>query len=415
MFHCRRAFALALLLLSPRLVAAQGTATPKEPPVTAGWQDGFYIQSQNGDYRVQFGVLMHIDGRFAIDDVAESINDTFVVRRLRPSLRGRFARRFEFFVNPDFGLGTLVLQDAYVDTVFSPAFRLRIGKAKSPFGFERLQVVGNMLFFERASPTAIAPNRDVGVQVLGETLGGRLSYLGGVVNGVSDGSSSDLDNGDAKDFVGRIVLKPFAASKGSALQELMLGFSASAGSQSGAAALPTFRTASLQQPYFTYLGAQADGVRTRYSPHAAYYHKGFGSWFEYVHSELPVRKDGVVDDVAHDAWQIAGSFMLTGEHPSDGSAPVRPKANFDFGNGHYGAVQLAARFHALTVDDRAFEHGFVAPGSSRKVQAWTVGANWYLTPNFRYVFNFERSVFDDNADGARPPENAVVFRTQVYF
>jgi phosphate-selective porin OprO/OprP len=405
---------LVSLLCVPRLLNAQTAAAPPAPPVSAGWQDGFYIQSQNGDYRVQFGVLAHLDGRFAIDDAAEAVNDSFVVRRLRPSLRGRIARRFEFLVNPDFGLGTLVVQDAYVDTVFSQAFRLRIGKAKSPFGFERLQAVGNTLFFERASPTAIAPNRDVGVQVLGDTFGGRLSYLGGVVNGVSDGASADVDNSDGKDLVGRLVVKPFATHKGR-LQELMLGFSASAGSQTGLLALPTYRTASLQQPYFTYLGAQADGVRTRYSPHAAYYYKALGAWFEYAHNELPVRKGDVVEDISHDAWQIAGSFMLTGEHPSDGSSPIRPRANFDFGHGHYGAVQVAARYHALSVEDDAFTLGFAAPGSSRTAKAWTLGANWYLTPNFRYVLNFERTVFDDNTSGARPAENALVFRTQVYF
>ena len=410
-----RVIAAALFVLSASPAMAQGSGTPAPPPVTAGWQDGFYVQSANGDYRLQFGVLAHLDGRFAIEDTAEAVNDTFVVRRLRSSLRGRLARRFEFFVNPDFGLGTLVVQDAYVDTVFSPAVRLRFGKAKSPFGFERLQVVGNMLFFERASPTAIAPNRDVGVQVLGETLGGRLGYLGGVMNGVPDGASSDIDNGDGKDVVGRLVVKPFATDKGSRLQELMLGLSASAGSQTGSAALPAYRTASLQQPYFAYLGAQADGVRTRYSPHAAYYYKAFGGWFEYVRSELPVRKGDVVEVMEHEAWQIAGSFMLTGEHPSDGSAPVRPRANFDFGDGHYGAVQIAARYHALIVDEDAFALGFAAPGSSRTAKAWTLGVNWYLTPNVRYVFNFERTAFDDNGTGTRAPENALVFRTQVNF
>jgi phosphate-selective porin OprO/OprP len=299
--------------------------------------------------------------------------------------------------------------------VFSPAFRLRLGKAKSPIGFERLQSVANTLFFERASPTSIAPNRDVGVQALGDLLGGRLGYAGGIVNGVSDGSSGDTDNADGKDVVGRIFAKPFATHKDSPLRELLLGVSTSAGSQTGVLALPTYRTVSLQQPYFLYLGAQADGVRARYSPHAAYYYKAVGGWFEYIHSELPVRKAEVVEDIAHDAWQIAGSFMLTGEHPSDGSGPVRPRANFDFGHGHYGAVQIAARYHALSVDEQAFTLGFAAPGSSRTVKAWTLGANWYFTPNFRSVFNFERTVFDDNGAGARPPENALVFRTQVYF
>ena len=47
--------------------------------------------------------------------------------------------------------------------------------------------------------------------------------------------------------------------------------------------------------------------------------------------------------------------------------------------------------------------------------AWAAGLNWYLTPNFKYVVNVERTVFDDGAVGARRPENAVVLRTQLNF
>ena len=56
-----------------------------------------------------------------------------------------------------------------------------------------------------------------------------------------------------------------------------------------------------------------------------------------------------------------------------------------------------------------------AAGSSRKAEAWTLGLNWYLTQNFKYVVDFERTVFDGDADGPRKAENALVFRTQVNF
>ncbi len=190
------------------------------------------------------------------------------------------------------------------------------------------------------------------------------------------------------------------------LRGLALGFAGTRGRQAGAGALPTLRTTSLQQPYFSYSGAVADGVRTRYSPQVSYVYKAFAGLLEYVHSELPVRKGSVAGDIGHGAWQIAGSWVLTGEAATDGSTGVRPRANFDFGGGHYGAFQIAARYHALTVDDRAFALNLAAAGSSAKAEAWTAGLNWYLTPNFKYVVNFERTVFDDGAELARRPENA---------
>lgn len=388
--------------------------TPALPPVLAG-QDGFAVQSSNGDFRLQIGLLAHADGRFALDDSNQTVVDTFAIRRLRPYLRGRFSRRFEFYVNPDFAGGTLVVQDAYVDTIFAPAFRIRAGKGKTPFGLERLHSASNLLFFNRALPTTLVPNRDLGIQVLGDISGGVVSYLAGIMNGVPDGGSADIDAGDSKDVSGRLVVKPFTKTATSPLKGLGVAVSGSSGRQTGAAALPTLRTASLEQPYFSYTGAVADGVRTRYSPQLSYYYKAFGGFAEYVHTETAIRKGAVREPIDLDAWQVAGSWVLTGEPATDAGIGVRPRANFDFGSGHLGAFQLTARYHTLEVDDRAFTLGFAAAGASRKAEAWTAGLNWYLTGNFRYTFNFERTVFDGDPDGSRKPENAFAFRTQVSF
>src|SRR5690606_30675670 len=180
---------------SPAPAAGVSEGVPQETPaptrVSAG-QDGFAIESGNGDFRLQIGLLLHADGRFAIDDDDERVTDTFALKRVRPYLRGRFSRRFEFFLNPDFAGGTLVVQDAYVDTVFTQAFRIRAGKAKTPFGLERLQSASGMLFFNRAFPTSLAPNRDLGIQLLGDLRGGLVSYAVGVLNGVTDGGSADV-------------------------------------------------------------------------------------------------------------------------------------------------------------------------------------------------------------------------------
>ena len=69
----------------------------------------------------------------------------------------------------------------------------------------------------------------------------------------------------------------------------------------------------------------------------------------------------------------------------------------------------------LRKDEAARTLGFALAGSSVKAEAWTLGVNWYLTPNFKHVFNVERTVFDGGADRARPAENALAFRTQINF
>ena len=52
------------LVTVPAVAAAQTTA----PPFTGGWQDGFVVQSANGDNRLVFGLTGQVDGRFSLDD-----------------------------------------------------------------------------------------------------------------------------------------------------------------------------------------------------------------------------------------------------------------------------------------------------------------------------------------------------------
>lgn len=412
----RLVFVVVILALPGPAIAQDRTASsqPAAQPVASAGENGVVVQSPNGDFQLRIGAFAQADGRFAVADDAERVVDTFTIRRLRPSLRGRIARRFEFYLNPDFAGGTLVVQDAYFDTVFSPAFRVRAGKAKTPFGLERLHSAAHMLFFERALPTALTPNRDIGIQVLGDLAGGVVSYQAGVSNGVVDGGSADTDTTDSKDLTGRLLIRPFQTRTAAhPLRGLAVAIAATTGKQSGAAALPTLRTPSLQQTIFAYTGAAAAGTRTRYSPQAAYVYKSFGAFGDYVHTEMPITSATARADVAHRAWQIAGSFVLTGEAATDGSASVRPRANFDFEGGHWGAVQVAARYHRVELDEAA--RRFAAAGSALLAEAWTVGVNWYLTPNLKYVLNAERTVFDRNANSTRPAENALVFRSQVNF
>src|SRR5262245_58219749 len=100
-----RALTVVLMLAcAPRWAGAQ---TPPAPRVVGG-QDGFAVESDIGDFRLQIGLLVHADGRFAFHDDDEQYIDNFSLRRLRPYLRGRIARHFEFYLNPDFAGGNLV-------------------------------------------------------------------------------------------------------------------------------------------------------------------------------------------------------------------------------------------------------------------------------------------------------------------
>src|SRR3954451_13411087 len=224
---------------------------------TAG-KDGFSLRSSDGNYVLRLRGYVQFDGRFWTGDEQKPQTETFVLRRVRPIFEGTVYKIFDFRIMPDFGAGQTVLQDAYVEGRFSPAFRVRAGKFKPPVGLERLQSGADLLFVERALPTNLVPNRDLGVQISGDFAGGIPSYQVGVFNGGVDGGSGDGDTNDEKDVAARLFFQPFVTGSGP-LQDLGFGIAGSSGNQSGTApapGLPSYRSPG-QQTVFSY---RADGT-----------------------------------------------------------------------------------------------------------------------------------------------------------
>jgi phosphate-selective porin OprO/OprP len=396
-------------------VPEKQTQEPKEPAdppkVTAG-QEGFTLQS--GEYKLQLRGYAQFDGRFFPGDEEKLAVDTFTIRRARPVLQGTLGRSFEFQIMPDFGGGVTVLQDAWLDFKPSAKLRVRVGKFKSPVGLERLQSATALNFVERAFPTLIVPNRDLGVMLHGQVAGGIVAYAAGIFDGAPDGGSVDADLNDGKDVDGRIFLSPFKKKK-SALQGLGFGIAGTTGRQSGP--LPAYKSSGQVSVITILTGITADGTRTRYSPQLSFYSGRFGLLAEYAHSESWVKKpDSTRMRVGAGAWEVTATLCLTGDKAS--YAGVRPSRPFDPSKGQWGALELAARVHGLALDRDAFDGGIVDPTrSAREVLAWAVGLNWSLNRNVKQVVDFDRATFTGGAPagGDRAPENALFIRTQVSF
>jgi phosphate-selective porin OprO/OprP len=389
--------------------AAHAQQTPAAPPaITAGWNDGFVIQSADGNNRLQIGAILQADGRFSLDE-PETIVDTFVLRKARPVLSGRIAKYFDFKLMPELAGGTSNVLDAYFDVRISNAFRLRSGKDKTPVGYELLLGDTTLIFPERSLVSLLVPNRDVGFQAIGEVAAGRIQYGGGIFNGnVLDGASGslDVDANEGKDLAGRVVYLPFRAVRGSDWGNLGFHLGASTGNQSGA--LPSFRT-SAGQTFFSFAGTTSDGRRSRITPAVFLYYKRFGGFAEYARTQQEVLRNDVPLTVANHAWGVTGSYVLTGEPTSDRG--VRPRAPFDPAAGSWGALQVAARYSELAVDPDIIAAGGATSGASQKARQFTVGANWFLNNFVKVYATYERHLFT----GTRADENVIIFRSQLAF
>lgn len=382
--------------------------------VIATGSDGFHIKSADGNFDLRVGGIIQADGRFYPgDDVPTT--DNLVLRRVRPDIRGTLFKYVDFRLLPDFGQGTSVLFDAYLELKYLPRAAIRAGKFKPGVGLERLQSASDIWFVERGFPTSLVPNRDVGYQISGDVIKNRFNYSVGVFDGTPDGGSVDSDTNDGKDYVARVFFTPWKPEDNHFLSGLGFGISGSTGNQTRAT-LPTFKTSG-QNTFASYAtGVTPAGDRKRFSPQGYFFYGPVGVLGEYVKSEQQLAvASGPVVDLSNNAWQVAFTWVVTGEKKSYGG--ISPKKNFDPLHNSWGAVELAFRTGELNVDPAAFTSGLMsATKSARSAHEYVGGVNFYLNRNVKIVADYARTSFTGGAaEGDRPDEGVVLTRFQIAF
>lgn len=468
-------------ILERQLEIQKEEAETKAKDATTTKIDDKGVSIKKGDFELKFKALVQADLRTYLDDYNPAnttetattnrnglySNDTVTFRRIRPTFEGSFGKLVGFRLTPEFagnGSGDAAsIVDAYVDLKFSPAATLRAGKVKGPVGLERIQSGGAITFVERGFPTELAPNRDLGIQLQGELFSSTVNYTLGYYNGTADGrdvAASDSDN--RKEIGARLFLEPFK-NEPSFFQGLGFGIGSSFGTKDQGAFnaggannfLPRIRTPG-QLQVFSYTtaataatattagstGVYADGDHTRLSPQLYFYRNSFGLLSEYITSEQELSQGFVAagagstpsatttQKLKNEAWQVAVSYVLTGE---DASFRGVTKLNqpFTIGGPGWGAFEVAARYGKLEIDDEAFDAvtdggvtfaRFANPVSQiSEAEAWTLGLNWYLTTNVKAVLNYTQVKFEGGGGGTaaapedREDEKTVFARLQLSF
>ncbi len=409
--------------LDKKLDFLQHNANVVQGPTTTAGRDTFSITSPDKTFRLRVGGHLQLDGKAFPDDSANLLTDAFNIRRARPILEGSLGNYVDFRFMPDFGNGQSLVYDAYADVKIEPYAVVRGGKFKTPLGLELLQNDADRTFIENALPTDLVPNRDEGFQLYGDVVH-RLSYQVAVTNGAPDGANIDGDTHNGKDVVARLFATPFAPSDSKLLKGLGFGIAAGTGPQDDGALLPTFKSTGGQAVFFSYgtktVTPFADGWRLNYVPQLYYYAGPFGLMAEYADSAqdiaATISEKTVVHDINNHAWQVAGSWLLTGEQKSFKNVVPRRSLERD-SHRSFGAWELVARYTELNIDRTAFTAGFADPTKSASAAySWAAGVNWYLNFFTKLQFEYEQTRFDQGATtGNRPTEKVLEERLQIAF
>jgi len=407
--------------------------------------------------------------------------DGFLARRLRPTLEGTLqGGKYGFRFTPEFaesgdGGGaatdnrrnnTVRVVDAFFDVNADDAYKLRIGKHKPFVGLERLQSASDIKFIERSYVSNnILPNRDIGVSLFGDLLQKRVSYAVGFFNGVQDGGDNFTarDENNDKDFAWRVFTTPFANGYGP-LTGLGFGVAGTWSVSSESNSLTSsFRTPG-QNQFFRYQTTAAraggsgasqtlrtdatvsDGNRLRISPQAYYYNGPLGILAEWAQVRQDVARrsanadsatsstafttlvPGSEDTLRHSAWQVAASWLLTGEDAS--FRGVKPFNPFKFGEpSGWGAWEVGLRYQEINLDksaanyaDKGNSNGVngTAPanngsGFALGARTWGVGLSWYHNENSKFLVNYDFTKLDDvTLGGVRATTNKLTGDTERF-
>lgn len=525
-------------LLERKLEVADEVATNSKKTaakVEAG-PNGFKIGTPDGDWQLRLRGFLQADTNTFLNDTlpagegigwnnatgepnawasgAGLASDKFLIRRARLQFAGTLGKYTDFLIAPDFAGGQARLFDSWADFHYWQEASFAIGKMKGPQDLERLQNATNLLFNERAYPTQLAANRQIGAMLHGELEGPGFdtkyvsnishtqelfSYQAGIFNGSQDNQAvqnSDTTNFDNKEYAGRIFAHPFRHVEWEPIQRLGVGFAGNytnwdgqngqtpiaslqsqgqsnivnySGPTATAVSLPGTikgstsnggtQTVTTAVQTTLYSGAFLNGDQYHIAPQGYYYYGPFGLMADWTQSTQGIGvnessstvttrqkntsatrnsstktvatnpKQITQTSATNNAWQVAASYVLTGEDNTYWA--IKPRSNFNPFEGTWGAWQAAFRWQELDIDDSTFENFGTAakplylisdPRSSvQHASTWGLGLTWILNSNISIKGNYEQTTFTGGAVNTsnnvanRPDEKVFFTRVQFWY
>ena len=336
------------------------------------------IESSDGNFKFSLGGRIHLDAALYDEDGA-AMENGFRFRRTRLSADVTVYKDWHIKTQYDFAENAVNFADVYVRYTGFDGVRITAGQFKMPFGLEELTSSNNMTFMERSTNAVFAAARQIGVSADWRRP---MFTASAAVYGRNVGESTNGD--DPLAIGGRVTFSPINEKGrvfhigGAAAYEWV--------DDAGTLRIRQRPESRVDGARFVDTGAISDvTAQLKYGIEIAGVLGPFSLQGEYMGSS--VRRDTGLPSADFNGYYLMGSWFLTGESRrySGGTfSSVSP-------NNSMGAIELAARYSTLDLNDTAVVSG-------GKMENITLGANWYINRNVRMMFNYVRV----NADAVGP-------------
>ena len=385
----RAALALALLIVLPAGLAAQRRDVPPPVPLP-GMYDGGYLVFQSADsaFKYWFDARAMIDGAL-YDGSKNELANGVEIRRARLGLKSTYYRNWLGEIDVDFAGDEVEVKDLWIGHTTDNGL-LRVGNFKEPFSLETLTSSKFITFMERSYVDAFSPDRHIGVSY--SRWGSRWQASAGAFGqGSGDVDATGQDQGYG--LTARFTAAPFLSRD----RVLHIGVGVSRRTPDAG------------------VGSTANRIRIRARPEtdvnqARFFSTGRIANSEYemlynvelatVRGPLSGQGEFTLAEVHRYAGRPAANFwsgyafvsyFLTGE-----SRPYLVReGEFDriFPKSSRGAWEIAARYSTIDLNDNSAGVGILGGRGNN----YTIGINWYVNPNLRFMANYVRVVTDANS------------------
>jgi len=366
------------------------------------WNDGVHMADPYKKVVLRLGARAIVDT--GVIDADETLDRAFPdlegsnieFRRLNVNLLGTLFDALEFQADIDFA-NVRDIKDNWIRFKNIPVLdHIKIGHQREPIGLEEQTSINNITFMERALPvTAISTGRNIGIRYDNDLLKKRMTLsLGGFLSTASYkdfGQALDrISEAIGYDLAGRLTYLPWYEGNGENILHLALNYSHFFGDEEDEDSVIRYRSrpeSRITDERLVDTGNMLAKRGDRLGIEIATVIGPLSVQGEYIHSIVDA-----ADKFNFRGYYVYASYFLTGENRQYNTSTgvfsgVKPIRSFHPLKGDFGAWELACRHSFLDLND-----GDILGGKERDL---SIGINWYLYPQIRFMFNYIRANVED--------------------
>ncbi len=415
----KKVFLFSLLTLSMSIAAAaqetdvvqtdvnQYGQTVESLPVNAQVQDGILVfQNKKANYKMWFDVRIQGDAAvfFGYDKNLTQIGNGMSIRRARFAVKAQLDKNWYGELDTDWTSGTPEIKDAFIEYNGLKNFQLKIGNFKENFSIQRNTTSRYLQFMERPMVTYLAPSRHLGINVRYDLpyLWASAGVFGPELEGAEAQTAFEDGNKDyglncGLSYTGKIVYRPLHKAKNASLH-IGAAFSyrnpkTSSTDGYNAIRYSTRNTTGINRKKFL------DTDAIQYLDHEiAYTFELAGHWKGLRYEGAYIARKPFVDETKSPitnitpawGWYAQAGYLLFGgnqNYDAGGAKYTRVNRGKDWGD-----IELCARVEYCNLNISKFCMG----GSA---YAYSLGLNFYVTENVKFVLNYQYNDNDIFANG----------------